>query len=109
MAIVNLGTKEAYDLVDLQAMKKYLIAVKNNFERVNQDGSIFGYLSQSDFSKIDGDDPSRYIGTIPGCMAIHENGEMDIRGVYCSLVVADILGIMCPEISDKVGDFLISC
>jgi hypothetical protein len=27
-------------------------------------------------------------------MAIHMNGEMDIRGVYCSLVCADILGIL---------------
>jgi hypothetical protein len=27
-------------------------------------------------------------------MAIHKNGEMDIRGIYCSLVCADILGIL---------------
>jgi len=27
-------------------------------------------------------------------MAIHQNGEMDIRGIYCSLVCADILGIL---------------
>ena len=47
MAIVNIGTKEAYDLVDLAAMKNYLIAVKNNFKRVNSE-NVFGYMPQGD-------------------------------------------------------------
>ena len=42
-------------------------------------------------------------------MAIHANGEMDIRGVYCSLVTADVLGLICPEFTDNVGNFLLSC
>ena len=33
MAIVNVGTEKAYDLVDVVAMKKYLISVKNNFKK----------------------------------------------------------------------------
>ena len=32
IAIVNIGTKEAYDLVDLLQMKKYLLSVKNKFK-----------------------------------------------------------------------------
>lgn len=32
MAIVNIGTQEAYDLVDLDKMKKYLLSVKNNLK-----------------------------------------------------------------------------
>jgi protein farnesyltransferase subunit beta len=32
MAIVNISTEEAYNLVDLAAMKKYLCTVKNNFK-----------------------------------------------------------------------------
>jgi protein farnesyltransferase subunit beta len=44
-------------------------------------------------------------------MAIHTNGEMDIRGVYCSLVCADILGILENNsyLTDNVGEFLYSC
>ena len=44
-------------------------------------------------------------------MAIHDNGEMDIRGVYCSLVSADILGLLQDnaELTDNVGEFLLSC
>lgn len=42
-------------------------------------------------------------------MAIHFNGEMDIRGVYCSLVCADILGLVDDDFMQGVGDFLINC
>jgi protein farnesyltransferase subunit beta len=36
---------------------------------------------------------------------------MDIRGVYCSLVCSDILGILKDnkELIDGVGNFLIGC
>ena len=30
MAIVNVGTEKAYNLVDIMAMKKFLLSVKNN-------------------------------------------------------------------------------
>ena len=68
-------------------------------------------MSNEDFQKIDNNDPSQYIGTIPGSMAIHFNGEMDIRGVYCSLVSADILGLLADnkDLTDGVGQFLLSC
>jgi protein farnesyltransferase subunit beta len=44
-------------------------------------------------------------------MAVHTNGEMDIRGVYCSLVCADICGFLeaNEEYTKGVGDFLLSC
>jgi len=32
--------------------------------------------------------------SLPGSVEIHKNGEMDMRGVYCTLVIADILGIL---------------
>ena len=94
MAIVNIGTKEAYDLVDLAAMKKYLLTVKNNFKASEDATSFFGYMSVKEFNKVDNCDPSKYVGTIPGGVSIHLNGEMDIRGVYCSLVTADVLGLL---------------
>lgn len=107
MAIVNIGTEEAFKLVDLAAMKKYLCSVKNNFK--SETKNVFGYMN--DFSTIDGNDPSRYFGTVPGAVAIHLNGEMDIRGVYCSLVCADILCLLenNEELTGGIGEFLLSC
>ena len=111
MAIVNISNEQAYNIVDIPKMKQYLMRVKNNFKVDPESSNMFGYLSPTEQSKIDDNDPSKYIGTIPGSMAIHENGEMDIRGVYCSLVCADILGILedNKEFTDGVGDFLLGC
>lgn len=47
--------------------------------------------------------------TLPGSFAIHTNGEIDMRGVYCSLVIADILNIMDEELTRGIGDFITSC
>jgi len=51
------------------------------------------------------------LGTLPGAVAIHYNGEMDMRGVYCGLVVADILNILQDneEFTRGVGDLISSC
>ena len=48
---------------------------------------------------------------MPGSVAIHMNGEMDMRGVYCSLVVADILDILegNVELTRGMADFIVSC
>jgi protein farnesyltransferase subunit beta len=43
---------------------------------------------------------------LPGSVEIHENGEIDMRGVYCTVVIADILNIMIPEITMGMGDFI---
>lgn len=92
-------------------MKKYLLSVKNNFKYSENSTSVFGYVSNKEFMEYDCNDPSRYVGTIPGSISIHRNGEMDIRGVYCSLVAADILGILedNKEFTDNIGNFLLSC
>lgn len=90
-------------------MKEYLLTIKNNFKHTGKSKSHFSYLD--DFEAVDGNDPSRYVGTIPGSMAIHLNGEMDIRGVYCSLVSADILGLLENNelLTDGIGEFLLKC
>lgn len=51
------------------------------------------------------------VATMPGSVAIHMNGEMDMRGVYCSLVVADILNILEDnvELTRGMADFIVSC
>ena len=92
-------------------MKEYLITIKNNYNYVKDQTNLFGFISGEERSKTDNNDPSKYIGTLPGAISIHFNGEMDIRGVYCSLVCADILGLLPnnSEFTDGVGDFLIGC
>jgi protein farnesyltransferase subunit beta len=49
--------------------------------------------------------------SLPGSMQIHENGEMDMRGVYCALVIADILNILDDneELRSGMGEFIASC
>ena len=107
MAVVNVGTEEAFDIVDVDAFRKYLLSVKNNGSENKE--NYYAYKKENEWG--DDDDPSKYVGTIPGSMAIHINGEMDIRGVYCSLVCADILGILegNEELTRGVGEFLLSC
>ena len=39
MAIVNVGTEKAYNLVDINAMKKFLLSVKNNKVKDEKDCS----------------------------------------------------------------------
>lgn len=92
-------------------MNKFLISIKNNFPKNNFEPNVFQFQTDQKFQEIDDNNPSKYIGTIPGCSAIHNNGEMDIRGVYCSLVCSDILGILKDnkELIDGVGNFLIGC
>lgn len=109
MAIVNVSTQEAFDLVDIPAMKKYLLSVKNNCKSSPEDPNHFSF--SKNFAEMDNNDPSKYVGTIPGGIAIHLNGEMDIRGVYCSLVCSDILGLLPhhKEFSDGITDFLLGC
>ena len=41
MAIVNIATEDAYNLVNIPAMKKYLISIKNNFPPNNFEPNIF--------------------------------------------------------------------
>ena len=52
-----------------------------------------------------------YVATLPGAIAIHYNGEMDMRGSYCALVVADILNLIenNTEFTRGMGDFIASC
>ena len=43
MAIVNIATEEAYKLVDILAMKKFLISIKNNFSNNNFEPNVFQF------------------------------------------------------------------
>ena len=106
LAIVNIGTQEAYEIIDIEKMKKFLISVKNNnsFEKI---GDRSGWnLVDKDGNKIVPKKVSEVMATLPGSVEIHGNGEIDMRGVYCTIVIADILNIKVPEITSGMGDFI---
>lgn len=117
LTIVNIGTQEAYDIVDREKMMDYLISLKNNIDltlepvhpnndwvyKNKETGEPFKYKGTADV-----------LGTMPGAIAIHVNGEMDMRGVYCGLVVADILNLLdggekSKEFTRGMGDFIATC
>jgi protein farnesyltransferase subunit beta len=109
LAIVNIGTKEAYDIIDREKMLKFLIQIKNNEDlHVRPASEHNSWVNEliSDSSPISYPGASTVLGTLPGSVAIHNNGEMDMRGVYCALVTADILNITSPELTRGVGDFI---
>ena len=97
MAIVSIGTKEAYELIDVPKMRDFLLSLKNNGEEKTE--------KQGSCLHVD--------ATLPGSFAAHPHGENDMRGVYCAIVVADVLGLLPeeeePELSKGVGDYVASC
>lgn len=45
-----------------------------------------------------------------GGMRVHHEGEVDVRGAYLAMAVADLLGIRTPELgSPSLVQFLLSC
>lgn len=112
MAIVNLGTPEAYQIVDVEKMRAFLHSIKNNLDLDLESAHPNNSWIFKD--KISGElfhhgVTHEVIGTLPGAVAIHLNGEMDMRGVYCALVVADILNIMDEKLTRGMGSMIASC
>ncbi|KAJ1740565.1 CAAX farnesyltransferase (FTase) subunit beta [Coemansia sp. RSA 990] len=75
MALVLVGTKRAFDLVDRKATYRWLMSMK-----------------QAD-----------------GSFAMHLDGEVDVRGVYCAMVIASVLNIMTPELVAGSAEFIVRC
>ena len=113
MAIVCLDCKEAYDIVDVQKMKQYLLNIKNNMNlQFDQDPKNLWRLQKKGTQEPHvWQNTHEYVATLPGSVAIHQNGEMDMRGSYCALVVADILNLIenNEEFTSGMGDFIASC
>lgn len=103
LAIVNLGIPEAYDIIDREATRKFLHEMKNknNFalrastnlwkEQIERSGKTGASIQEA---------------SLPGSFVMHENGEMDMRGIYCCVVMADILGLLDEELTDGVSEFI---
>ena len=114
MAIVNIGTKEAYDIIDRPKMKAYLNGIKNNLDTTHNQSdpnNVWIFKEQDSGEQYDHKGTANVLGTLPGSMPIHANGEMDMRGLYCALVTADILNLIegNDELTRGMGDFIASC
>eukprot|EP00831_Metopus_contortus_P081118 TRINITY_DN8457_c0_g1_i3.p1 TRINITY_DN8457_c0_g1~~TRINITY_DN8457_c0_g1_i3.p1 ORF type:complete len:427 (+),score=33.48 TRINITY_DN8457_c0_g1_i3:31-1281(+) len=93
-AIISLQLEEGYKLIDREKMLSYLLRLKHNFSTPLSPPS----------------ECSKARTTIPGSFQIHINGENDLRAVYCSLVVADVLNLLDnPALREGIGDFISSC
>jgi len=44
-----------------------------------------------------------------GSLVIHEDGESDMRGIYCAFAVAKILNILDDKLTHKTGDYIAKC
>lgn len=47
--------------------------------------------------------------SVTGGFRMHENGEIDIRGTYCAISVASILGLLDKELTDGVEEYIGRC
>lgn len=112
MAIVNIGTPEAFAIIDVSKMRSFLHSIKNNLDLKYDLAHPNNSWIQKD--RVTGEikkyaGTHKVIGTLPGAVAIHINGEMDMRGVYCALVVADILDIMDEELTRGMAKLIANC
>ena len=97
MAIVNLGIPEAYDIIDINKMKNFLLKMKNNQFDINQEPS---YTDKNGVYLITRDKNNEFISyhtAYPGTFQNHINGESDLRSTYCAMVVASVLNLINYE------------
>ena len=110
LGMVNIGTEEAYKMVDVEGMRRFLHSVKNNLAFKDPTAtSGWALVDPETKEDIVPRGVSDVIASLPGSLVIHENGEIDMRGVYCALVVADILNIMDDELTNGMAEFITSC
>lgn len=108
--MVNIGTTEAYEMVDRELMKKVLLSLKNNLKYADPIGKGLDLVDEKG-NKVDPKGTSDVLASLPGSFVIHENGENDIRAIYCALVIADVLNLIEDnhELIDGIGDYIASC
>ena len=125
MAIINLGIKEAYDIIDIKKMKEFLLRMKNNHFNIkdkpsytDKNGIFLIYRSEDSKNNNNKDineenkeensslnkEKKPYISNCssshscyPGTFQNHINGESDLRSTYCALTVSYILNLISDE------------
>jgi len=93
-------------------MKNFLKSMKNNF-KFEKEGQKSGWnlVDPTTGKPLVPSGCSDVNPSLPGSLQIHSNGEIDMRGVYCALVIADILNILDDneELTRGMGEFIASC
>ena len=125
MAIINLGIKEAYDIIDIKKMKEFLLRMKNNHFNIkdkpsytDKNGIFLIYRNEDSKNNNNKDineenkeensslnkEKKPYISNCssshscyPGTFQNHINGESDLRSTYCALTVSYILNLISDE------------
>lgn len=106
LAIVVLDCKEAYDIVDRKAMKKFLMSMKNtNFNNDNTLRDRNGTFLVTKPSK----DCSEYKFNFPNSFEAHKNGENDLRTIYCSLIAAYVLNLIDDQFLEGIVGNISAC
>ena len=109
MALMNLGIKEAYDLIDIPKIRNFLIKMKNNNFITD---SKPNYTDKKGIYLITREKESECSScsmSYPGSFTSHYNGESDLRATYCAMTVASILGIDDEEITKGVVENIKKC
>jgi len=44
-----------------------------------------------------------------GGFCMHVDGEVDVRGAYCAMSVANLTNLITPELTDGVADYVLAC
>ena len=90
-------------------MKRFLKSIKNSYLYENEGQTSGWNLIDKEGNRLQPKGVSDVVASLPGSVSIHTNGEIDMRGVYCCMVIADILNILDPELTMGIGDFVASC
>lgn len=108
MAIVNLGIKEAYDIIDIPKMRSYILKMKNsNYENkppaiIDKKGNfVITILKENNCSDIQ--------IPWPGSFMSQYNGESDLRATYAAMAIASVLNILDDEITEGVAENIVQC
>jgi protein farnesyltransferase subunit beta len=64
-------------------------------------------------ASIDRDALSRFLhrmkDPVSGAFRMHDDGEIDMRGTYCAIAVASLVGVLDPALIAGVGEYVKSC
>lgn len=77
MALAIVGTEEAYEVIDRQGIRSFLISMKH---------------------------PEQI-----GAFRMHDEGECDMRAIYCAMSVAKMINVLDDEVTAGCAEFIGQC
>ncbi|MCQ2817197.1 MAG: protein farnesyltransferase subunit beta [archaeon] len=104
MAIVNLGIEEGYKIINIPKMKQYLLRMKNNNFKINQNPSFVDKNGIYLVTREKENNCSNLLSTYPGAFSNHDNGESDLRSTFCAISVASMLNLLDNDENNPLND-----